>query len=319
MNENKNYYCSSKDHEMIKAISYCKKCEIYMCNKCEIIHSKLCQNHQIFKLDKDLNEIFNGYCQEQNHNEKLEFYCKSHNKLCCAFCLCKIKEKGKGQHHDCEVCLLESIEEEKKTKLKDNIQNLGNLSNNLKDSINKLKEIFEKLNENKESIKLEIQKEFTKLRNELNEREDQLLLEAENIFKENYFDESLIKESEKLPNKVSLSLEKGKILTQNWKEENLNLLINECINIENNIKIIETINGKINNSKYLNDVKMSFSKNKECELIESTKKYGTIKIVNILIDLNDSLILSNNYKYFETIYNWINQKNKIDIELLYRK
>ena len=319
MNETKNYYCSSKEHERIKAISYCKKCEIYMCNKCEIIHSKLCQNHQIFKLDKDLNEIFTGYCQEKNHNEKLEFFCKSHNKLCCVSCLCKIKDKGKGQHHDCEVCLLESIEDEKKAKLKDNIQNLDNLSNNLKDSINELKEIFEKLKENKENIKLEIQKEFTKLRNELNEREDQLLLQAENIFNENYFDENLIKESEKLPNKVSLSLEKGKILTQNWKEENLNLLINECINIENNIKIIETINEKINYSKYLNDVKMSFSKYKECELIESMKKYGTIKIANILIDLNDSLILSNNYKHFETIYNWINPNNKIVIELLYRK
>jgi len=318
MNENKNYYCSSKEHESIKAFSYCKKCEIYMCNKCEIIHSKLCQNHQVFKLDKDLNEIFTGYCQEKNHNEKLEFYCKSHNKLCCASCLCKIKDKGKGQQLDCEVCLLESIEEEKKTKLKDNILNLDNFSNNLKDSINKLKEIFEKLNENKENIKLEIQKEFTKLRNELNEREDQLLLEAENIFNKNYFNESLIKESEKLPNQVSLSLEKGKILTQNWKEENLNLLINECINIENNIKIIETINEKINNSKYLNNVKMSFNKNKECELIESMKKYGTIKILNINY-LKDSLILSNNYKYIEAIYNWINPKNKIDIELLYRK
>ena len=318
MNETKNYYCSSKELERIKAISYCKKCEIYMCNKCEIIHSKLCQNHQIFKLDKDLNEIFTGYCQEKNHNEKLEFFCKSHNKLCCVSCLCKIKDKGKGQHHDCEVCLLESIEDEKKAKLKDNIQNLDNLSNNLKDSINELKEIFEKLKENKENIKLEIQKEFTKLRNELNEREDQLLLQAENIFNENYFDESLIKESEKLPNKVSLSLEKGKILTQNWKEENLNLLINECINIENNIKKIETINEKINYSK-LNDVKIIFSKYKESELIESMKKYGTIKIANILIDLNDSLILSNNYKYFETIYNWINPNNKIVIELLYRK
>jgi len=96
MNENQNYYCSAKEHENIKAISYCKKCEIYMCNKCEVIHSKLYQNHQIFKLDKNLNEIFTGYCQEKNHNEKLEFYCKSHSKLCCASCLCKIKDKGKG-------------------------------------------------------------------------------------------------------------------------------------------------------------------------------------------------------------------------------
>ena len=71
---------------------------------------------------------------------------------------------------------------------------------------------------------MEIQNEFTKLRNKLNEREEQLLLEAENLFNSNYFDENLIKESERLPNRISLSLEKGKELTQNWKEENLNLL-----------------------------------------------------------------------------------------------
>ena len=47
--ENGKFYCSSKDHENVQAISFCQKCEIYMCNKCELIHSKLCKNHQIYK------------------------------------------------------------------------------------------------------------------------------------------------------------------------------------------------------------------------------------------------------------------------------
>ena len=105
---------------------------------------------------------------------------------------------------------------------------------------------------------MEIQNSFTKLRNLLNEREDELLLEVDNIFNKTYFDENLLKESEKLPNKVILSLEKGKELDKEWKERNLNLLINACINIENSIKNIEKINDKINESNKLCNMTKEF-------------------------------------------------------------
>jgi len=148
--------CSSKEHENIEAISFCHKCDIYICNKCENIHSKLCQNHQTYKINQTFGDIFTGYCMEKGHNEKLEFFCKNHNKLCCASCLCKIKDKGKGQHNECDVCIIESIQEEKKNKLIENIQNLENLSNTLQDSIDKLNIIFKEINEGKEKIKSEI-------------------------------------------------------------------------------------------------------------------------------------------------------------------
>ena len=106
--------CSLKEHSEIEAISYCKECNIYMCNKCEKIHSGLCQNHHTFKIDKNIKEIFTGFCQEENHNCELEFFCKNHNILCCAKCIIKIACKGKGQHKDCEVCYIEDIKEEKK-------------------------------------------------------------------------------------------------------------------------------------------------------------------------------------------------------------
>ena len=106
--------CSLKEHFEIEATSFCQKCNIYMCNKCEKLHSGLFENHHKFNLDKDINEIFTGYCKEPNHNEELEFYCKSHNKLCCVKCIIKIKSKGKGQHKDCEVFNIDEIKEEKK-------------------------------------------------------------------------------------------------------------------------------------------------------------------------------------------------------------
>ena len=132
--------------EKTKSNSYCKKCEIYMCNKCEIIHSKLFKNHQLFIIGKDNEDVFTGFCKEEKHNDELEFYCKTHNQLCCAACLCKIKYEGIGQHKDCDICLIKEIKDE--NKLNENIRYLEDISKNLGQVINNLK-LFEKINENR--------------------------------------------------------------------------------------------------------------------------------------------------------------------------
>ena len=62
-----------------------------------------------FKNNKD---IFINFCQEQNHSNKLEYYCKNHNILCCASCITKIKGLGNGQHKDCDICFIEDIKDE---------------------------------------------------------------------------------------------------------------------------------------------------------------------------------------------------------------
>ena len=164
--EIKNKKCSSKEHGEIDAKIYCRKCEIYMCSKCETIHSNLCQNHQIFILGKNDEEIFTGFCKEENHYNELEYYCKNHNQLCCAACIAKVQKNKNGIHKDCTISLIEDIKDEKKSKLNDNIKLLNELSNNLNESINKLKEIVDKISESKENLKLKIQKIFTRIRNE---------------------------------------------------------------------------------------------------------------------------------------------------------
>ena len=182
-----------------------------MCNKCETIHSNLCPKHHIYHLEnKEFDEIFTGFCKEKGHYIEIKYFCKTHNQLCCAACISKIKEKGDGQHKYCEVCTIENIKEEKKNKLKQNIKCLEDLSNTLEQSINELKKIFDKINENKEELKNNIQNIFTKIRNALNSREDELLLEVDNQFNNLFGNEEIIKESEKLPNKIKISLEKGK-------------------------------------------------------------------------------------------------------------
>ena len=143
---------------------------------------------------------------------KLEFFCKNHNLLCCAACLCKLDKKGLGQHKDCDVCFIEEIKEEKKNKLKENIKYLVDLKDKFNDSMESLKKLFQNIEKDKEDLKLEIQNIFTKVRNTLNNRENELLLEVDKLFNNKYFNEDIIKKGEKLPKQIKLSLEKGKLI-----------------------------------------------------------------------------------------------------------
>ena len=155
--ENRKKKCSIKKHSEIDAVSYCQECKIFLCNKCINLHSELFESHESFNLDKDISGIFTDVCKYENHFDKLEFYCKNHNQLCCLACICKIISEGYNQHKDCDVCKIKDIENEKKNKLNENIKCLEDLSNNLDKSINELKLLFEKFNENKELLKINIQ------------------------------------------------------------------------------------------------------------------------------------------------------------------
>jgi len=319
--ENLTKKCSSKEHEDINANSYCKECNIYMCKKCYDFHSKLLQTHQSYNLDKiKPNDIFTEFCKEKGHNLKLEFYCKTHNELCCGACLCIIKDKGKGQHKDCDVCIVEKIIQDKKSKISENIKLLEGLSNSFNNSLNQLKKIFETINENKEKLKENIQKVFTKVRNAINQREDELLQEVDKRFENAFFEEKIIKEAEKLPDKINKSLEKGKIIENqlNKGENNLSELMNECINIENNIQNINIIKNKIEKCNNLNELKLGFTLEKESVingLLEKINNLGEIYSEDDFFC--DSLIIKNK-THINNLKDWISKKITKTI-LLYRK
>jgi hypothetical protein len=112
--ENNIKKCSSIDHDKINAIVYCQECKVYMCNKCDNFHSKLLKNHHINKIENDNNEILSEFCKKDNHFGKLEYFCKTHNELCCSDCLCKITNEGKGEHFNCNVCTLKILKMKRK-------------------------------------------------------------------------------------------------------------------------------------------------------------------------------------------------------------
>ena len=299
--------CSFKDHANIEAISYCLKCKVYMCDKCIKYHDGFFENHPINNLEESADQNFTGFCQEENHNMKLEYFCKTHNKLCCGLCLSKIKGNGNGQHNDCDICFIKDIKEEKRSKLKDNIKELEELSKEIGDSIDNLKKIFEKANESKENIKLEIKKIFERIRNELNDRVNILLSEVDKYFDNNYCTD-IIKKNEE----IKSSIEKRKKIDYNeWDNDNkLNRIINDCVIIENNLKDIKIIKPKINELNLNNKINFKFNADVD-NFIDKIKTFGYLSSF-------DSLILKNQSDI--NIFNELIDNNKItnNMSLLYR-
>ena len=72
-----------------------------------------------------------------------------------------------------------------------------------------------------------------------------MLIEVDNKYEDLFFKEDIIKEGDKLPNKINNSLTKGKLINEHWNENKLNSLINDCLNIERNIENINKINESV--------------------------------------------------------------------------
>ena len=321
--------CSLKKHNDIPSNSYCQECKIYMCEKCENFHSELFTNHHQFKVkDNDnINDIFTGLCQINKHSIELEYYCKTHNILCCSKCISKIKEKGNGEHRDCDICFLDDFENERKTKLSENINNLEKLLTSLDHSIKVIKDIKDKINDKKEELKLSIQKIFTKIRNILNEREDQLFSEIEKIynFSKSILNDEKIQQFERLPKKTENLIKEVKSKSKDfyWRNNNISSLVNECINIEKNLLKVHEIRELSETLKKIDPLIRFYSYEFKPDdeelnkLIEDIKNFGNLKkkeegeteemLFDSIMKLNE-----------KEIKGWLNNRNFIP-KLLYRK
>ena len=302
-----------------------------MCDKCLEIHSNFLPNHHIYisNINKESDETFSEFCREEKHNQFLEYYCKTHNKLCCALCITKIKDKEKGQHKDCDICIIEDIKDQKHSELEDNIVKLEQLLNKLNKIINEPKELFKKIEINKEQLKKIIKITFDVMRSTLKSREEKLLSEVDEKCSLQHQGD-LIKESEneKLLDKIKKSLEKGKILDKNWNDSNkLNSLINECITIENSLKELNEINEEIkskNENEYIG-YKFIPEDFEICDTLKIISKFGEIQqIKNGKEESKNEKILNTGEEFpifIEELKNQlkietkIGDKNDLDIEI----
>ena len=93
-----------------------------------------------------------------------------------------------------------------------------------------------------------------------------------------YINEDLIEKSKVLPNKIKISLEKGKAIDKDWNENEINYYINDCIEIENNIKNINIINENILKRNSNKNKKIKFIPDEDSinNILEIIKNFGEI-------------------------------------------
>ena len=100
-----------------------------------------------------------------------------------------------------------------------------------------------------------------------------------------FFEEEFIKQNEKFPNKIKISLEKCNIEESDWSDKmKLNVLINNCINIENNIKDINVINEKIQKYNLINvkdEINFFIDENELENFKKLIKSFGEIESLTI--------------------------------------
>ena len=120
-----------------------------------------------------------------------------------------------------------------------------------------------------------------------------------------------------MPNKIKVSLEKGKAINNEWIHDNtLGSILNDCIKIEDNIKNIHLINANIKKCKLNNDLKIEFilEEKKIDNIIQNIKDSGEIiKIKNIdseILNKKEDLI-----KFYKLLSNYLEINN---IQLIYK-
>ena len=275
--------CSLRKHKYFDAISFCEDCNRYMCKKCQTHHDELFEEHDLRILNEkeDSSNLFTGYCKEKGHTDALEYFCKKHNKLCCASCISKIQSKGNGQHKDCDVCNVEEIKSDKEKILKDNIKILEDLLNSFEKLMEEFKINFEKAN--KETLKIKIKNIFDQIKEAVNEREKEILTKIDYLL-DNDFQYLVINEEKKYKRtftEINDSIEKSKELVEESNNINkMNKYINECLNIENNVQKLGNdiikIKEKINIENINSGIRFYPEKDTFKKFLDKIKKFGYI-------------------------------------------
>ena len=305
--------CSLEKHSEKFAVIYCNICSIYMCRKCETHHSELFPYHNPVSLDKNSNESITQTCQEENHsNQQLKYYCNTHKILCCDLCINSLKTKDNGKHSCCEIYSLNEIKERKRSEFKFKINNLEKNNKIFNDLLKDMENIYEIINEKKDKIKIKIQKIFTEIRNNLNNREDEFYEELDKRFNDIYFNENIINENIILKNKIKAYLDKNKTININMIDINLfnneiDILNKNCESIENKIKELSSLVDKGKNYKV--EIEFKTESNEVGEMINQVKNFG-----DIYINENNGIKIYQCFKSFTPI-----EKPQYDVLLISKR
>lgn len=303
--ENSENKCSNQEHKDLPAEFYCPQCKIYMCKTCASFHNNMFSSHNPTPIEPSRPEEsleFSGLCPlPKHHYAPFDYYCLSHQELCCSACISKINTIGHGNHKDCEVILLREIENKKKNELPNNINELKNLQKKIEELIDEINKLKIEVNNNKEEVKKEVQRIFEEIRAAVNQRENEILDEIDKKFEKalEITKDKEIVNNEKLPSKITFYIEKGTSTQNDWPKNNLNENIQVCVNIEN---LIRELKSKYKNIKSNHNINISLkfvSEEKAQELISKIMNFGNLFFNGFFF--KDPPLTNNNKKYYEVI------------------
>ena len=207
-----------------------------------------------------------------------------------------------GQHKDCDVCLTQEIKIEKKKELSENIKFLEDLSNFLKNSFDDIKKLFQQIKDNKEQLKLKIKKIFDDIKNVVEQKENELLNEAENQFDQIFCNEETFKDVENLQNDANSLLKRMQDIQKNWNNFDISILIKEYVDTDNNIHKINLVNEAVKKCNINSKMKIKIlpeDENAFNQFLEMIKSFGKIYSYDYKYKIKkcpDNILLGRRYK-----------------------
>ena len=259
--EAKKNLCFKEDHKKkrILAKEFCPECKKFYCEDCLVFHQSLFSGHKTRELTNKI--IFKGICNENQHSEKYEYFCKTHNKLCCSKCIIKINDNNtQGEHSKCDYCGLKEIQPKKEKEFKEKRSEIkNNLEKLEKESLENFYKYRDNKEDEKEKLKDKIVKTFQNYEKALTERKNKLLSDVEKISKSFQLEE-YEKKIEILTNKIG-NINELIDMSDEIKEENeITSEMEFYCKVENDLNNINVFKDEIN--KYpSNQKKVDFTLN----------------------------------------------------------
>ena len=118
-------------------------------------------------------------------------------------------------------------------------------------------------------------------------------------------------------NEINILFEKGKLIESKWENEKLNLIINDCIQFEEKVLNIYSVNDTIKKYDKLKNFQIKFiqeEKNNVNEIFKMIKNIGKFNEINFFFI--ESNIIDND-DYINNIINWLYSNKIFKTKLLY--
>ncbi|VDI59110.1 Hypothetical predicted protein [Mytilus galloprovincialis] len=293
--------------------AFCPQCEDFLCGACQNHHkvAKLLISHQTISIVEYMKLptfIKNVNIKCADHENIFEFYCKTHDNLCCKQCLIT-------SHNDCnEITLIEDLLSmsalQKTSALNDIEQILKCLSTNIHTAIDDRKRHLDEIQQQKDNLLGKIKEKREEINNLLDLLEKSLLQELSEVEKESSQKmEMVIKELEERSS-IIIQLQSDialmKCCTSNFQifmgvremtehvssaekhiksicKGSLNNVTIECIFNDQLNTFIENINtlGKIEMTTIKSEISFSWADDKTAQLYTPRKKARPFKDIQV--------------------------------------